>query len=252
MSLQLQMIGTGSAFAKSFYNNNALLHLNGYKLLIDCGFTATRALHELGLPLDSVDGILITHVHADHIGGLEEFAFQNKYAFKRRIRLFVPSSIANDLWEHSLRGGLENKSEGITALSDYFDVVLMADEDPVLIHPDLSIRLIPNRHIEGKPSYSLLLNDQLFYSSDSTFNRELLMELHAQGCQYFLHDCQLHSPGIVHASLDELLTLPEELQRKIWLMHYSDRMSDFIGCTGHMSFIEQFRIYSFTPLSPPA
>ncbi|SDC78050.1 Ribonuclease BN, tRNA processing enzyme [Paenibacillus sp. UNCCL117] len=250
MSLQLQMIGTGSAFAKSFYNNNALLHLNGYKLLIDCGFTASRALLDIGVPLEAVDGILITHIHADHIGGLEEFAFQNKYTHKRRIRLYVPLPLVNDLWEHSLRGGLENRAEGITALSDYFDVVPLEPGQPVHIRQDLTVTLIPNIHIQGKPSFSLLLNGYIFYSADCIFNRELLVELHAKGCSFFLHDCQLQPPGIVHATLEELLTLPEELQRKVLLMHYSDRMPEFAGRTGLMSFVEQFKTYSFSPPSP--
>ncbi|MEK8129831.1 MBL fold metallo-hydrolase [Paenibacillus filicis] len=246
MKLQLQMIGTGSAFAKTFNNNNALLHLKNDKLLIDCGFTASRALMELGVPLEAVNGILITHIHADHVGGLEEFAFRNMYAFKRRIPLFVPASLATVLWEHSLRGGLENKAEGITSLSDYFEVITLEEDEPCQITPDLTIRLIPSVHIEGKSSYSLLLNDKLFYSSDSMLNRELLLKLLADGCRYFLHDCQLQSPGMVHASLEELLELPIELQRNMMLMHYTDDMPAYIGRTGVMSFIEQSKTYTFS------
>lgn len=40
MSLQLQMLGTGSAFAKKYFNNNALLGDGSFTLLIDCGITA--------------------------------------------------------------------------------------------------------------------------------------------------------------------------------------------------------------------
>ncbi|MDF2960866.1 MAG: fold metallo-hydrolase, partial [Paenibacillus sp.] len=65
MSLQIQMIGTGSAFSKKFYNNNALAFCNGFTLLIDCGSTAPRALHELNIPLNRIDGLLITHIHSD-------------------------------------------------------------------------------------------------------------------------------------------------------------------------------------------
>ncbi|MGG2199470.1 MULTISPECIES: MBL fold metallo-hydrolase [Paenibacillus] len=245
MSLQLQMIGTGSAFAKTFYNNNALIYLNDFTLLIDCGYTAPRALFELGISLDQIDAVLITHIHADHVGGLEELAFQCLYTFKRRIKLLVPFSIEHMLWDHSLRGGLENKDEGISSLNDYFDVIPLAENTPISIRPDLTVRLLPTDHIRGKKSYSLLLNDRLFYSADARFDLELLMSLHIKGCDHFLHDCQLHSPGHVHASLEELLTLPVDLQQKTWLMHYSDQMPDYIGKTGHMRFIEPFKRYTF-------
>ncbi len=45
MNLELQMIGTGSAFAKTYFNNNALLTDGAFTLLIDCGVTAPLALH---------------------------------------------------------------------------------------------------------------------------------------------------------------------------------------------------------------
>lgn len=244
MSLQLQMIGTGSAFAKTFYNNNALIHLNDFTLLIDCGFTASKALFELGISLDKIDAVLITHIHADHVGGLEELAFQSFYTFKRRLKLLLPFSLTNILWEHSLRGGLENKAEGMLSLNDYFEVVPLDENIPVAVRPDLTVQLLPTEHIRGKTSFSLLLNDRVFYSADAKFNRELLLSLHEKGYEHFLHDCQLHSPGIVHASLEELLTLPVNLQKKVLLMHYSDEMPNYIGRTGQMTFIEQFKRYT--------
>jgi ribonuclease BN (tRNA processing enzyme) len=77
--IELIMVGTGSGFSKKYYNNNALFNLNGYRLLVDCGHTAHRSLNELGLSWNhDIDGILITHIHADHVGGLEEVALDGK------------------------------------------------------------------------------------------------------------------------------------------------------------------------------
>ncbi|TVY06728.1 MBL fold metallo-hydrolase [Paenibacillus cremeus] len=246
MSLQIQMIGTGSAFAKTYYNNNALVYTKHFTLLIDCGATAPRALNELQIPLPNIDAILISHIHADHVGGLEELAFQYMYNFKRRTKLFVPAALEVPLWEHSLRGGLENIAEGIHKLSDYFDVIPLPEREPVAIHPELTIELLPTEHIPHKPSYGFLLNERVYYSADSRLNGTLLTELfEKRGCEHFLHECQLGGSNIVHATLDELLTLPEALQRNVLLMHYGDNMTDFIGKTGWMRFIEQFKTYEF-------
>ncbi|MCR8633542.1 MBL fold metallo-hydrolase [Paenibacillus radicis (ex Xue et al. 2023)] len=247
MSLQIQMIGTGSAFSKKFYNNNALVFCNGFTLLIDCGATAPRALYELNIPLTNIDGILITHIHADHVGGMEEFAFRLHYAHnKHRMKLFVPSTLLYSLWNHSLRGGLENKAEGLLQLEDYFEVIILEEAVTKKLSPNLTVELIPSTHIPEKPSYSLLLNEKVFYSSDAKFDEKLLIDLHTKGrCDYILHDCQFATPGIVHACLDELLTLPESIQEKVMLMHYDDKVDQYIGMTGKMTFMKQYTLYDF-------
>src|SRR3982074_1147612 len=120
MSLSIQMLGTGFAFSKKYYNNNALVQCNGFNLLVDCGFTAPRALHDLNIKPHQIDGVFITHLHADHIGGLEEFAFQMMYTYKKKPVLFIPKALRHGLWEYSLKGGLENPAENINSLEHYF------------------------------------------------------------------------------------------------------------------------------------
>jgi ribonuclease BN (tRNA processing enzyme) len=246
VSLQIQMLGTGSAFAKAHYNNNALVYSNGYTLMIDCGYTAPRSLFDLNIPFDRIDAILISHIHADHIGGLEEFAFQLQYVYKKKTKLIVPSAIIHSLWENALKGGLYNAAENMTDLSSYFQVMTVNEGTPVKLHDGLVVEILRTEHIPGKPSYSFIINDHLFYSADAKFSLPLLTYLYRQRkCKYFLHDCQLFSPGTVHASLDELLTLPEEIQEKVLLMHYGDNYREFIGKTGRMRFMEQHRKYDF-------
>jgi ribonuclease BN (tRNA processing enzyme) len=244
LSLQIQMLGTGSAFAKKYYNNNALVYFGGYTLLVDCGTTAPRSLFELQIPFNKIDAVLITHLHADHIGGLEELAFQLTYVYRHRMKLVVPSSISDNLWNQSLRGGLENAAEGFTKLESYFDVCIVDEEMPFELQPGFTVELLPTEHVPKKPSYSLVLNDYVYFSSDSKFDPARLNDMHGnRRCQYIFHDCQLFSPGTVHASLNELLSLPEEIQAKVLLMHYGDNKDDYIGKTGLMRFIDQHKIY---------
>jgi hydroxyacylglutathione hydrolase len=247
MSFQIQMIGTGNASAKKYYNTNALLFCRDFKLLIDCGFTASKSLHELGLGIDQIDGILITHIHADHVGGLEEAAFRLYYKYRKRIKLFVPALLAQKLWENTLRGGLENAGEKLTSLTDFFDLILLEDGVKSILHDGLSIELIETLHIPTKASYSLFINDSVFYSADIQFNPDLLINevLGNRQCSYILHDCQLKGPAIVHATLEQILTLPTEIHSKIYLMHYEDEMENYIGRVGQMTFMRQHEVYSF-------
>ncbi|RUS48742.1 MBL fold metallo-hydrolase [Cohnella sp. AR92] len=243
MQMDIQMIGTGSAFAKTYYNNNALLHSEGRTLLIDCGITAPIALHEMGIPMDKIDGVLVSHIHGDHIGGLEELAFQNLYVYnRRRIPLFIAEDLVDPLWNRSLRGAMEQGE--FRRLSDYFDVRTLSAGVPEEILPGLQAELLLTDHVPNKNSYSFLFNDTFFYSADMVFSPELLEHLvRDKGVETIFHDCQLHEPGMVHASLPELLTLPEDIQSRIRLMHYGDDRNRFEGKTGLMSFVEQRRVY---------
>lgn len=245
MGIHIQMLGTGNAFAKKYFNNNALVYSNEYTLLIDCGITAPLSLYQLGKTPDQLDGILITHQHGDHIGGLEEFAFQLYYKYNKKISLFVPETIVHSLWEHSLKGSMDSE-KGDYDLSTYFNVVPLPIGEPFHISPHLTIELLHTKHIPGKYSYSLLLNEQLFYSADMCFDRQLIEQLvYERQCRHILHECQLHGQGAVHTTLSELLTLPADIQQITYLMHYEDDMEDFIGKTGEMTFLKQHELYYF-------
>lgn len=242
MNLKLVMIGTGSAFAKKYFNTNSIWQTKDFTLLVDCGITAPMALHNAGISMDEIDGVLITHLHGDHVGGLEEIAFQFKFKFNRKPILFIPEKLVHPLWENSLKAGVADDSS--SSLEDFFQVKLLQEDEPTTIAEGLIIEIIQTEHIPGKASYSLIINDDIFYSADMKFHPELLHRLEREGrCRLIFHDCQLHGQGVVHTTLQELMSLPQSLQEKIILMHYDDDMEDFIGQTGPMWFIKQNQPY---------
>jgi len=238
--LKIQMLGTGSAFAKQYFNTNALIYAKGYNLLIDCGNTAMQSLHKLDIPLERIDGVWITHIHADHVGGLEELAFRSKYKLQRKLDLYVMETLMPSLWDNCLKGGLINQQDGFVSLEDYYNVIVVKEQHSVIVSEDLIIEPIRTEHVPGKPNYSLYMNNSFFYSGDIQFNPELLEHLYRErGCLLIFHDCQLETPGYVHATLNELLTLPTELQQILWLMHYDDHVNQYHGKTGAMRFLPQ-------------
>ncbi|OPH47671.1 MBL fold metallo-hydrolase [Paenibacillus ferrarius] len=249
MSLQIQMLGTGSAFAKTLYNTSALVRSTNGNVLIDCGYSTPKSLHEINIQPDQIDGIIISHIHADHVGGLEEMAFRLLYEFNhKKTKLFLTQSIAAILWENTLKGGMYNPSDGFTRIEDYFEIVLIDEHIPTEILPGFTVEMITTMHIPHKPNYSLFINDRTFYSADTQFNAELLMQevVNKRNCHTILHDCQLSGYGAIHATLEQLLTLPHDIQERIYLMHYGDNMMNYIGKTGSMRFIQQHEVLTLS------
>lgn len=243
MPIRLQMLGTGGAFAKKYYNNNGLLYADDFTLLIDCGITAPLALHQLGKSLTEIDALLVTHIHGDHVGGLEELAFRMKFEVGRKPVLYIADKLVTPLWENTLKGGLTQ--EGISSLDDAFEVRTLTEGTIHHLSPSLSLELIQTPHIPGKASYSLYINGEIFYSADKTFQPDLLTRLiQERNCRKILHEVQLTGQGVVHTTLDELLTLPPEIRKKTLLMHYGDEMESFIGRTAEMEFLRQHEIYT--------
>ncbi|MBI3259220.1 MAG: hypothetical protein HYZ54_07090, partial [Ignavibacteriae bacterium] len=64
------------------------------------------------------------------------------------------------------------------------------------------------------------VDNRIFISGDTKFDRELI-DMYSNRSEWMFHDSQIN-PNPVHACLPELKTLPEEITKKMFLMHYPD------------------------------
>ena len=238
--MQATFVGTGDAFSRRYGHTNVLIEADDMRMMIDFGHLAPQRLEALGFSLAQLTHVVISHIHADHVGGLEELAFLSRFVHRRRIQLLVPRGLTNLLWEHSLRGGLEMVADEMGAaehcdLGTYFDVAEL-EEGWQHIGP-LSLRPFRTDHVPGKDSWGFVLRerdseDQMIFGCDTrTPHPELMAEPissdFARGPIF--HDCQLGRGGVaaIHIPLAEI-SYPPEVQDRVVVVHYSDRLEEYV------------------------
>lgn len=215
----ITMLGVGNGFSRGVYNNNALLECDGRRTLIDCGVTAWESLEQLGLGEESIDAIFITHLHFDHAGGLEAAALHSRYFSHRKLRLIVPAPIRRAIWEEYLKGSLCNPEDGCTRLDDYFDVIAPEEGEPFPLCASEQAVWFATRHVPGKFSAGILVENRFAYTSDMRCDPALMERLDQANVRVIFHDCQMENAS-VHAAYEEILTYPKTVREKLVLMHH--------------------------------
>ncbi|WP_428770791.1 MBL fold metallo-hydrolase [Treponema sp. HNW] len=262
--LEFFFVGTGSAFSKKYFQTNLLIIKGKDHLLVDCGTMCPYAFYMYNSNITKVRNLLITHSHADHIGGLEEAGLMGRYATKAKPSIIITDYYKNILWNQSLRGGMsygEYTNGQYLSFDDYFTQIkpelISARPRPLYQSScgSIDIKLYRTKHIPDNTgswkqsfySCGILVDERILFSGDTRFDPDLFDFILRRypGIEWIFHDCQFFSGG-VHASYEELKTLPEDVKRKMFLCHYGDGMDKFNASQdGFAGFTERGCYYGF-------
>ena len=260
-NLSLFFLGTGNAFTKTAFQTNLLIIKGQDHLLVDCGTLCSYAFENMyNGRITDIKNLLLTHPHADHIGGVEELALEGKYITKRLVNLVITDEFKKCLWGESLKGGIQYSEEGVMTFDDYFNQIkpVRIQKKPFEMFEtnvgSINIKLFRTRHVttrkkslkKSQISYGLIIDDRILFTADTQFNPSQLQFLldKYKNIEVIFHDCDVmgYSRG-VHAAYDELVTLPKEIKEKTFLSHYSEAVSTIDALVDGFAGLAQHWVY---------
>lgn len=220
----LQVIGCGDAFNHGRRLHTAFFyHTPSHNFLIDCGATTLLGLHQNNISTDTIDTIIITHLHGDHFGGLP-FVLLDMHKIKKRkkvIHLIMPAQ------------GKEKLKTLFQVLYPGADDTL--DELPIdyqilsnnINHHGFAITTEPVLHSPHLECFGISIIDdtkKFAYSGDTEWTENLFTL--ANAADLFICECNFLQPfGTGHLNYQQLINNREKLNyKKLLLTHLGEKM----------------------------
>jgi ribonuclease BN (tRNA processing enzyme) len=233
--MKLIFLGTGSAFTTLNYQTNVIVQKNGKNFLIDAGSDIRFSLKNVGLSYRDIDSVYVSHLHADHAGGIETLAFcsffdPNK---KQKITLYGSGDVLTRGWNTCWKGGLESIQGRLQDLGDYFKHVSFIEPNSNFTWEDIKFTPVQVIHVMNGysvvSSWGLMLHDletnkNIFFTTDTQFCPHQINDFYNMS-DLIIQDCET-SPfkSGVHSNYEDLKTLPENIKQKMILVHYQDNI----------------------------
>ena len=216
---EVTALGVGDAFSELYDTSALLVEYDGFRLAIDCPDSYRRVLAKSHAK--DVDHVLITHLHGDHVNGLEGYGFFKHFAEDKRLSLYASPEVLADIWPRRLAASMSELYDGQRTremrFADYFDARALPWERCAEVGP---FRIRTRRTLHHIPTTALFIEadgHSLGYSADTAFDPSLIEFL--EPANVIVHETNL---GPAHTPYEPLAELPAALREKMRLIHYPD------------------------------
>jgi ribonuclease Z len=194
-------------------------------VVIDCGGNAVRPLQQLGVPLDSIERVILTHSHPDHTAGFPLLYEMLWLAGRRRPLPVHGPAEAVDVARRVLA---QWDLSGWTGVPDieWHEVPLEAGA-PLAAGADFELTAAPGQHsvpVIGVRARELSTGRVCAYSADGCPSPGILTL--AQAADLLVHEATGHFPG-VHSSAEEAAEVARAARAKrLVLIHLAPQAQD--------------------------
>jgi ribonuclease BN (tRNA processing enzyme) len=194
-------------------------------LAVDFGASALPALKKYGIDPNWIDGIVLSHLHGDHFGGLPFLLIEGQFLAQRTKPLLIAGPPGTKARLDSLLEVFFPKSTGSKWKFPWsVQEIAVGAPDNVLEHSIVTAEVI---HQSGAPSTALRLSDGMTtfaYSGDTEWTDALLPI--AKDADLFICECYAYAGRITgHITWETLKPRLADLRaRQIMLTHMNPTM----------------------------
>lgn len=241
--MEMEVLGVGNAFT-AIHNNTSFLITSDKRILIDGPQSLFRILRTRGLGPEDIEAVIVTHIHGDHVSGLETLLIWKRGVQGVRTPLFTSQKVYKELEESffpSFSVGFKPDLMGTQTRSfDSYVEFFELEEDAVNpISSGLSVEIRHNWHPTPTLGLKVYMGEfSVGISGDTCYRPELLKRLRERGllaintyekltndwlwsADLVYHEADKSRTG-PHTSEYDLLHLPESVRRRIRLVHVPD------------------------------
>ena len=224
--MRLTIVGCGDAFGSGGRSNTCfMLETAKATLVVDFGASALPALKKQGIDPNRIDGIVLSHLHGDHFGGLPFVLVEAQFLSQRKKPLLIAGPPGTKARLDSLLEVFFPKSTGSKWKFPWrVQEIAVGAPDSVLDHSIVTAEVI---HQSGAPSTALRLSDSkktFAYSGDTEWTDALLPI--AKDADLFICECYAYAGTITgHITWEALKPRLADLRaHRVMLTHMNPTM----------------------------
>ena len=228
-NLQLEFLGTGTSTGVPPLRCNcevcrstdprdkrlrasAIVRYRGKSILIDCGPDFRQQM--LRATDDQLDALLLTHIHYDHVGGIDDL---RAYCFDRHFPVYARQDVIDRLRERLPYCFAENPYPGVPLL----DCTAINDTDPFMVE-GIEVQPIPVMH-DQLPILGFRIGPLAYITDCKTISDQQIDRL--RGIPLLVINALRHKPHHSHMHLAATLDVIARINPgQAYLTHMADRI----------------------------
>lgn len=192
--------------------SSVVVRYQGARLLIDCGPDFRTQM--LRASDDNIDAVLLTHIHFDHVAGLDDL---RAYCYKKPLPIYARADVLKDLHQRIPYCFSDHPYPGVAQFEEH----VIVDDKPFLVE-GVRVEPLPVMHYR-LPIVGYRIGPLAYITDANAIDDKVINRL--KGIPLLVINALRIEPHLSHFCLRETLDVIKRVEpARAYLIHMSDRI----------------------------